>query len=660
MQNYIIPEKSEVISILGNVQLQTTPDQTLQISDVIDAGTILTLSENSEILVLLEDGTQQRIVNVLGEIEVELNAQAISSNEQASDSVLDEIAAIQSQISTGGDDIELPDTAAGIVGNEGADFVSVDRIGDELLAQAGFDTAGLDNNFQLPEQTDILLNNVDVLGLNGVSSNSVPPPAIPEVLSDEDENESTVEDTSLTGNVLNNVSNANGAPSVTDFTVEGTIYAVGTTVALTVGALTLNGDGSYTFTPNANFNGTVPAVNYTVVDGVGDTDNSTLNISVTPVNDAPLATDDNFNVDQGESVSGNVITHNDGDGAIDNDGGDGSTLFVTQVNGIDLVFNSVGIAEVIVQGGVLQINANGDFTYNNADGFLLGANYPEFEYTLSDGADTDTATVIITVNDSAPVAVDDNNYILLKKDSDGLTIESRIKGNVITFGSSGDNEDSSSDGVIILTQVKFNNVYVFDQNNTSFQIQTDYGQLTINDDGSYRFSLDAGLDPSAVPEKLEFEYTIQDGDVNNPETDSAILTIWLTIPQGRSANVDDGELIDLSNSLSIDNITSNESENNVFLPELSDLLIDRSLAQVENYLALGESENGVAESYTDLYSENFEVDGMIILDNSESSTEPSQYEQVNNALLEEGAVIVSDSSLESTPILAEIDSSDLL
>jgi len=442
--------------------------------------------------------------------------------------------------------------------------------------------------------------------------------------------------------------------------VEGTIYAVGTTVALTVGALTLNGDGSYTFTPNANFNGTVPAVNYTVVDGVGDTDNSTLNISVTPVNDAPLATDDNFNVDQGESVSGNVITHNDGDGAIDNDGGDGSTLFVTQVNGIDLVFNSVGIAEVIVQGGVLQINANGDFTYNNADGFLLGANYPEFEYTLSDGADTDTATVIITVNDSAPVAVDDNNYILLKKDSDGLTIESRIKGNVITFGSSGDNEDSSSDGVIILTQVKFNNVYVFDQNNTSFQIQTDYGQLTINDDGSYRFSLDAGLDPSAVPEKLEFEYTIQDGDVNNPETDSAILTIWLTIPQGRSANVDDGELIDLSNSLSIDNITSNESENNVFLPELSDLLIDRSLAQVENYLALGESENGVAESYTDLYSENFEVDGMIILDNSESSTEPSQYEQVNNALLEEGAVIVSDSSLESTPILAEIDSSDLL
>ncbi|MBU3600754.1 cadherin-like domain-containing protein, partial [Polynucleobacter sp. 30F-ANTBAC] len=61
-----------------------------------------------------------------------------------------------------------------------------------------------------------------------------------------------------------------------------------------VGTLTIASDGAYTFTPVANYNGTVPTVTYSLTDdngtSVGDT--STLDITVTPVNDVFVDTDE--------------------------------------------------------------------------------------------------------------------------------------------------------------------------------------------------------------------------------------------------------------------------------------------------------------------------------------------------------------------------------
>ena len=56
-------------------------------------------------------------------------------------------------------------------------------------------------------------------------------------------------------------------------------------------SITIAADGSYTYTPAANFNGTDDSVDYTVTDG-SLTDVGTLNITVTLVNDAPVAVDD--------------------------------------------------------------------------------------------------------------------------------------------------------------------------------------------------------------------------------------------------------------------------------------------------------------------------------------------------------------------------------
>ncbi len=57
------------------------------------------------------------------------------------------------------------------------------------------------------------------------------------------------------------------------------------------GTLVLNADGSFIYTPDADWNGT-DNFTYTASDGSGGTDTATVNITVTPVNDAPVAVND--------------------------------------------------------------------------------------------------------------------------------------------------------------------------------------------------------------------------------------------------------------------------------------------------------------------------------------------------------------------------------
>jgi VCBS repeat-containing protein len=113
----------------------------------------------------------------------------------------------------------------------------------------------------------------------------------------------TNEDTVKIGNVLAN--NGNGVDSdpdgnnltVTQFTVDTdnngsqeTFTANNPATINGVGTLQINSDGSYTFTPVANYNGSVPVATYTLSDGAA-TSTAALNITVAPVNDAPLTND---------------------------------------------------------------------------------------------------------------------------------------------------------------------------------------------------------------------------------------------------------------------------------------------------------------------------------------------------------------------------------
>jgi VCBS repeat-containing protein len=65
------------------------------------------------------------------------------------------------------------------------------------------------------------------------------------------------------------------------------------TIAPTSGVLTLNNDGSFSYTPNANVNG-ADTFTYQVQDADGDTSTATVTINVAAVNDAPVPGNNSF------------------------------------------------------------------------------------------------------------------------------------------------------------------------------------------------------------------------------------------------------------------------------------------------------------------------------------------------------------------------------
>jgi len=104
------------------------------------------------------------------------------------------------------------------------------------------------------------------------------------------------ENTPAIGNVLSNDSDPNTpaqALSVTRFETGGVTYTVptggnNTTTIPGVGTLIMNSNGSYTFTPVANYYGPVPPVTYTASNGT-NTNTAELTLTITPVNNAPVA-----------------------------------------------------------------------------------------------------------------------------------------------------------------------------------------------------------------------------------------------------------------------------------------------------------------------------------------------------------------------------------
>ena len=151
------------------------------------------------------------------------------------------------------------------------------------------------------------------------------------------------------------------------------------------GSLTLNANGSFTYTPNANFNGT-DSFTYTARDGTSVSNVATVTIAVNAVNDAPVAVNDAATTPEETAVSGNVLTN-------DTDVDAGTTLTAT------LVANA--------SNGTATLGSDGAFTYTPNANF---SGTDSFTYTASDGtAISNIATVTITVTavNDAPIAVND-------------------------------------------------------------------------------------------------------------------------------------------------------------------------------------------------------------------------------------------------------------
>ena len=248
-----------------------------------------------------------------------------------------------------------------------------------------------------------------------------------------------------------------------------------------------NSNGSYTYTPTANFTGT-DAFTYQANDGTDNSAVATVTITVNALNDAPVAVDDTTSVDEDSALNGNVLAN-----ATDVEG---SALTATLVSG--------------TSHGVLVFNSNGSYTYTPNANFT---GTDAFTYQVNDGANNSTvATVTITVNalNDAPVAVGD---------SASVDEDTALNGNVLANAT--DVEGST------LT--------------AALGTGPTHGTLVLNSNGSYTYTPTANFSGTDA-----FTYKVNDGTAESniatvtitiaPVNDAPVITTnALTINQGGTA-----------------------------------------------------------------------------------------------------------------------------
>ena len=246
-----------------------------------------------------------------------------------------------------------------------------------------------------------------------------------------DDTASTSEDTAIASiDVLGN-----------DQDGDGDLLSVTGTPSALNGTVTINGDGTLRYAPEANFFGTDTII-YTVSDGYGGSDTGSVSVMVSPVNDAPVAANDTASTIMGVGLDIDVLG-NDVDV-------DGDRLSVT---GTPSALNGT----VTINGdGTLRYTPNADFTGDDV-----------ITYTVQDilGA-SDAATVTITVAPPTPAARSDQMMAWEDEtagDADGNVLANDGTSTVSAVAGSASNVGQNVAG-------------------------SNGGQFTINSDGSLDFS----------------------------------------------------------------------------------------------------------------------------------------------------------------------------
>jgi VCBS repeat-containing protein len=265
------------------------------------------------------------------------------------------------------------------------------------------------------------------------------------------------------------------------------------------GTLTLNANGSYEYIHDGTET-TSDSFVYRVLDGNGGMDTATVYITITPVNDPPVAVDDpDYSTDEDTSL---MVA---APGVLDNDTDADEDTLTAEV-------------QAYPSHGDLYPNPGGGFVYYPDDDFN---GTDTFTYFANDGTEysAEAATVTITViavNDD-PVASDDDRMV-----DEGGTLNEEAPGLLIN--------DTDVDGdtlTVNITPVSF----------------PSHGTLTLNADGSYVYEHDGGESTSD-----SFEYEVLDG---NGGTDTATVYISIGMVNDDPVAVDDTGMVDEGDTLNV-------------------------------------------------------------------------------------------------------------
>lgn len=180
---------------------------------------------------------------------------------------------------------------------------------------------------------------------------------------------------------------ANGVLANDTYQGQGTVQATLVKSVLN-GALNLNTNGSFSYTPNPGYNGQ-DSFTYRATAGSASSDTATAMLTVIAVDDAPVAADDSHQTPKD------------------------TTLDVDAAAGVlanDAHPNQEPLQAVLVNGvlhGVLTLNTNGSFSYTPDPGYV---GQDSFTYQATDGSATSnvaTVTLTMTAVNNPPVANND-------------------------------------------------------------------------------------------------------------------------------------------------------------------------------------------------------------------------------------------------------------
>ena len=247
------------------------------------------------------------------------------------------------------------------------------------------------------------------------------------------------------------------------------------------GTVSLAGDEA-TYTPESNYNG-ADSFTFKVNDGMVDSAPATISITVDPVNDDPIAINDTASVNEDAvlTITKSSLISNDQD--ID---GDALTL-ISASNPINGTV-SIETDEVV---------------------FTPTANYfgsASFDYTISDGSLTDTATVSITVD-----PVNDDPIIALMSPNGGQVFAGGSQQEITWTASDIDTDD------VLTVDLE----YVVGENDPVLIASS------LADSGSYSWSV-----PEIDSSSVKIKATVSDGTVSASDLSDADFVVDSTAPEG--------------------------------------------------------------------------------------------------------------------------------
>jgi uncharacterized repeat protein (TIGR03803 family)/VCBS repeat-containing protein len=163
---------------------------------------------------------------------------------------------------------------------------------------------------------------------------------------------------------------ASGTLTATDPDGNRLTYSIVSNGAKGTATITNASMGRFSYTPGANANGS-DLFTFKANDGLLDSNIATVTITITPVNDPPVASDGSLSTRRNTSATG--------------------TLQATDIDGNGLTFS---VSKAPKKGGVVVDASTGAFTYSPNTNYT-GSD--SFTFKVSDGTATATGTITITV-----------------------------------------------------------------------------------------------------------------------------------------------------------------------------------------------------------------------------------------------------------------------